>query len=143
MGHGTEGRAALGTKLMRYNGSAWEAIPGLRPISGPSMSSSKVETTSHDDADDKFRKYDRANALKDGGSINFGGNFLPHNSIHQGIVTDFNNGTDRDYRLYFVGDSGKYNAFSCNIANISWSNNHDGVMEWTVTAEVTGAVTLT
>lgn len=94
----TKAKAAKGTLLKRGDGAVSEVfttIAEVSTISGPETTVETVDATSHDSSAAEFI----STALPDNGEIGFEFNYVPGNAQQEGLVTDMNAGTLRNFQL--------------------------------------------
>jgi len=125
---------AKGTQLKVGDGAAIEGftlIPGIRTITGPSMSADVIDITSHD-TPGGFR--DKMQGLKDWGMLSFELLWDPGAAKHQQLFDDYVAGTVRHYQLTYPDVGGTTLSFSGFVANNPTSAPFDGAL--TKTAEI-------
>jgi predicted secreted protein len=125
---------AKGTQLKVGDGAAVEAfalIPGIRSITGPSMSADVIDVTSHD-TPGGFR--DKIQGLKDWGTLSFELLWDPADARHQQLFDDYVAGTVRHYKLTYPDVGNTTLSFSGFVSNNPTSAPFDGAL--TKTAEI-------
>jgi predicted secreted protein len=112
------------------------AIAALKSISGPSISSDTLDTTTHDSTDG-FRTF--ISGLKDGGEISVGGNLTDATEsniliglLEAGTVTV---GATIDLP---VDETGMTFTFDCIVTAYETTEPHDGLLGFSATLKVTG-----
>jgi predicted secreted protein len=111
------------------------AIAALKSISGPSISSDTLDTTTHDSTDG-FRTF--ISGLKDGGEISVGGNLtdatesnilialLEAGTVTEGATIDLPTETAMTF------------TFDCIVTAYETTEPHDGLLGFSATLKVTG-----
>jgi predicted secreted protein len=126
---------AKGTQLKVGDGAtpteAFALIPGIRTITGPSMSAEVIDITSHD-TPGGFR--DKMQGLKDWGMLSFELLWDPAEALHQQLFDDYVAGTVRHYTLTYPTTTPTTLSFSGFVGNNPTSSPFDGAL--TKTAEI-------
>lgn len=126
---------AKGTQLKVGDGATptevFTLIPGVRSITGPSMSAEVIDITSHD-TPGQFR--DKMQGLKDWGMLSFELLWDPTSAQHQGLFDDYVAGTVKHYTLTYPTDPPTTISFSGFVGNNPTSSPFDGAL--TKTAEI-------
>jgi predicted secreted protein len=126
---------AKGTQLKVGNGATptevFTLIPGVRTITGPSMSAEQIDITSHD-TPGGFR--DKMQGLKDWGVLSFELLWEPENTQHQQLFDDYVAGTVRNYTLTYPDTPATTLTFAGFVGNNPTSAPFDGAL--TKTAEI-------
>ena len=126
---------AKGTELKVGDGAtpteAFTLIPGIRTITGPSMSAEVIDITSHD-TPGGFR--DKMQGLKDWGVLSFELLWEPSEPKHEQLFTDYVAGTVRNYTLTYPDTDNTTLTFAGFVGNNPTSSPFDGAL--TKTAEI-------
>jgi predicted secreted protein len=126
---------AKGTQLKVGNGATptevFTLIPGVRTITGPSMSAEQIDITSHD-TPGGFR--DKMQGLKDWGVLSFELLWEPEDAQHQQLFDDYVSGAVRHYTLTYPDVPATTLTFSGFVGNNPTSAPFDGAL--TKTAEI-------
>lgn len=133
--------SAYGTLLKRGDGGAPETfttVPEVRSISGPSTETDEAEVTTHSSAAaGAYREY--ILTLIDAGSIEFDINYVPSNVVHQGVLTDFQNRTKRNWQLVLPGNAQTI-SFTGYVKTFSLEFPTDDAVTASVSIRLTGGV---
>lgn len=138
----TAGTSGFGTLLKIGNGASTEVfttIAEVKSISGPNMSLETLDAT-HMESPSGFREI--LPSFKVPGEITLECNYLPANSTHQGIITDFRNRTKRNFKLVLPDTTTTEWRFSGYITGFSISAAVDAMLAASITITVTGDVTI-
>ena len=140
MGKKSEGRPALGTKLYRStnSGSTWDPVPECKRIDGPNRSGARIQITNHDSPDGV---HEYATGIRDSGTLSVSGNYVPHNAIHQAIITDQRDGTTRRWKKVHPGPAARSSTFDGFVETVSDTDDYAGVEEWSFSITITGEIT--
>lgn len=140
MGKKSEGRLAIGTKLYRStnSGSTWDPVPEIKSVSGPNTAGASVQITNHDSTDGV---HEYAAGIREPGSMSVSGNYIPHNAIHQAIITDQNDGTVRRWKKVRPGSPARSSAFDGFVEAKNETSDYGSPEEWSFTIKITGAIT--
>jgi predicted secreted protein len=126
---------AKGTQLKVGNSATptevFTLIPGIRSITGPSMSAETIDITSHD-TPGSFR--DKMQGLKDWGVLSFDLLWEPDNVQHQQLFDDYKAGTERNYELIYPDTGSTKLSFKGFVGNNPTTAAYDGAL--TKTAEI-------
>jgi predicted secreted protein len=115
---------------------AFTTIPEVKSFSGPGGSASVIDVTDlQSDAKEKRM------GLQDEGQLTLSINYIPDNAVHQGLRTDRANQTKRNFRMTFTDTGATVWDFSAFVTGFSVSGGVDGVVEASVTLEISGAIT--
>lgn len=118
-----------------FSPDAFVAIPEIKSFSGPSGSASIIDVTDLDSEGKEKRM-----GLKDEGQLQFTINYLPTNTIHQGLRDDRSNRTLRDFQIEFTDSGTTIWEFQGYVTGFSISGAVDGVVEAQVTVEISGSI---
>ena len=132
------GRSAFGTRLYRYSGSTWDAIPGLKSISGPRQSSADINITNHD-SPNGWNEY--VGGLREGGTVTLSGNFISENAIQKLVMTDFENATVLQWKMVSAGTTGTTWTFEAKVQEYGPDSPFDNAASWSFTLKLAGQVT--
>jgi predicted secreted protein len=97
--------SGYGTLLKRGDGGSPETfstVGEVRSISGPSMETDEAEVTTHSSAASGAYK-EFILTLIDAGSVEFETNYVPSDTTHIGLRTDFINRTKRNWQIVLPG----------------------------------------
>lgn len=134
--------SAYGSLLKRGDGNVPEVfttVPEVQSISGPSTETDEAEVTTHSSAaDGAFREF--ILTLIDAGSIEFDINYVPGNAVHQGVRSDFQNRTKRNWQIVLPGNAQTI-SFTGYVKTFSMEFPTDGPVTASVSVRLTGAVT--
>lgn len=137
----TSALASQGMKVSVGDGASPEAytlISDNSDISGPDGSAGEIEVTDLSSTAKEFKR-----GLTDNGNISMTLMFIPANTQHAQLRSDFNSATEvaRNYRLTFTDSPNTLWTFSAYVATLSVSNSLDGVTTANVTLRVKGSIT--
>jgi hypothetical protein len=132
----TAAKAAFKTKVYRYNGATWDAIPEVRDITGPGGEQVTDEATSMDSGSDVEHI---GTGLNDNGSVTFQMPLLQDNAIQALLHADQRSGTPRDFRIVYPSATKRIN-FTAIVKNITNAFPVRGTMMHDVTLLITGEV---
>lgn len=142
-GNGTGVLAAAASLAFLTGGSdGAEVFTSVLEVKQISFGGLKLDTAdaTHMESPSAFRE--KIATIKDGGEVSITGNFLPGQSNHQGITTDFKNRTLRNFKVTW-SDSGPTSwNFSAYVNNIAPQSSFDGELSWTIGLMISGAPTL-
>jgi hypothetical protein len=93
---------------------AFQAIPEVRTIGGPSENRPTRDVT---DLDSDAREFKLS--LKDAGEVSLGMFYIPANAVHASLRSAFDAGTLKSFRIEFVDSAGTYYDFDAYV--ISWA----------------------
>lgn len=121
------------------NGSSFTAVAEVKEVSGPGLSRATVEVTNHA-SPSAAREY--IAGLIDAGEITLGLSWLPGNTQHSQILTDFTNGTLRNVKITLPSSAGsKVWTAAVIFTKYDPSYQIDGVLGLQVTMKVSGMPT--
>jgi predicted secreted protein len=129
-----------GMELQRGDGASPEVftlIDQITTLDGPDGSASEIDITTLDSTAREF-----AMGLKDSGSITFEAVYDPAKTQHQGLRTDWNARTLRNFQLVFTNSPATTWSFSAYVQNFSISAGVDEVVRLSVTLRISGDVTV-
>jgi hypothetical protein len=130
---------AQGMELRIGNGGSPEtfaAIPEIKTFSGPGGSATVIDVTDLSSAAKEKRM-----GLADEGQLSFTINYIPTNQQHADLREARATRAETSFKLVFTDDSPSTNwDFSGFVTGFSVSGAVDGVVEATVTIEITGAI---
>ncbi len=136
----TAATLGLGTLIKKGDGASPEvftAIAEVGTITGPSQSSEFVDVTNQDSTAREFIA-----GLIDPGEISFSVNYIPDNTTHKAILTDFQDKSIDQYELLFpTGDATDKWSFAAAVTGAEVTAPIDGPIQLSVTLKVSGAVT--
>lgn len=115
---------------------AFTTIPEVKSFSGPGGSASVIDVTDLQSAAKEKRM-----GLQDEGQLTLSINYIPDNAVHQGLRTDRANQTKRNFRMTFTDTGATVWDFAAFVTGFSVSGGVDGVVEASVTLEISGAIT--
>lgn len=130
---------AQGLVIKRGDGAvteAFTAIPEIKTFSGPGGSASVIDVSDLDSTGKEKRM-----GLKDEGQLQFTINYIPGNAVHAGLRTDRTNRTLRNFQMVFTDTTATTWTFSAYVLGFSVAGAVDGVVEATVTLEISGSIT--
>ena len=133
----------LGTKIQKGDGTSPESfttIAEVGSITGPSQSNDFLDVTSMDSTAREF-----VAGLADPGEISFSTNYIPTNTTHKAVLTDFKDKSIDNYKLVFndnatEGDKSNW-IFAAAVTQAEVTAPVDGVYQLAVTLKVTGSIT--
>lgn len=117
---------------------AYTAISDISEISGPDGSAGEIEVTDLSSTAKEFKR-----GLTDNGSISTTMMFIPADTQHAQLRSDFNSATEvaRNYRITFTDSPQTLWTFSAYVGTLSVSNSLDGVTTANITLRVKGNIT--
>lgn len=125
-----------GVLIKRWNGASFDTIPEVKSFTGPGGSATVIDVT-----DLQSVAKEKRMGLPDEGQLSLTINYIPDNAVHMGLRADRAARTSVDFRIYFTDTLGTVWDFSAFVTGFSVSGAVDGVVEATVTLEITGAIT--
>jgi hypothetical protein len=128
-----------GMIIKRGDGAATEIftnIPEIKTFSGPGGSATVIDTT-----DLSSTAKEKRMGLKDEGQLQFTINYIPKNTVHAGLRTDRTNRTLRNFKIVFTDSPVTTWSFSAYVLSFAVAGAVDGVVEATVTLEISGTIT--
>jgi predicted secreted protein len=141
----TQAVAAIGTLLKIGDGGSPETfttIAEVRDITGPSLSLTLVDVTSHDSTGNYIENIP---TFKSGGTVTFQLNFLPSHatqSAASGLLAAYNNRTLRNFQLVFTNPGNTTWSFAAYVTQFTPSAPVQGALTASVTLSIQGAPTL-
>jgi len=138
----TQGTSGFGTLIKIGNAASTEvftAIAEVKSISGPNLAREMLEAT-HMESPSGYREY--LPSFKDAGEVSLEVNFLPGDTGQKALVTDYNNGTRRNFKIVWPNTAGTTWSFSAYITGFQPSAAVGDMLSASVTLKVTGNVTL-
>jgi len=117
---------------------AFTTVAELIGLSGPGLSMDTVEST-HTESAGANKEY--IAGLKDAGEISADFNFLPANATHQGLITDQENRTLRNFQIVWPDTAGTTWSFSAFVTNYEPASPIEDRMTSSVTLKISGAPT--
>src|ERR1051325_2584261 len=133
----TKAFSAQGTLVKRGNGATVEvftAIPDVKTIGGPTGSSDLLEATNLDSTAKEY-----VLGLADSGEIRLGLNWDPTSTQHQGLFTDWQNRTRRNFKIIFSDTGAADFSFAAFVQNYEISGGANAIVEASITLKITGA----
>jgi len=137
----TKAFSAQGTLVKRGNGATVEVftnIPDVKTIGGPTGSSDLLEATNLDSTAKEY-----VLGLADSGEIRLGLNWDPTSVQQQGLFTDWQNRTRRNFQIIFSDTGAALLAFAAFVQNYEISGGANAIVEASITLKITGAITFT
>lgn len=113
-------------------------IPGVIDLSGPNRQNELVDVTSHDSTN-YYREF--LPILRDGGQLTGELNYLPSNAQHNGLSTDFENRTLRNFTVTFP--DGTVIAVSAYVESFEITSPIDTQLKASFSLKITGAPVIT
>lgn len=110
-------------------------VAEVKSISGPNMSAQIIDVTNFYSANNT-REY--ISSWIDPGELTFGCNFLPANATQQGLVTDMQNRTRRNYTLTWSDAAATVCSMAGLVTSFGITNQLDAALEANVTIKLTG-----
>src|SRR3972149_4404067 len=132
---------AHGTKIRReMSPGVFETVAeaGTIVFDGPKVND--IEVTSQD-SPGAYKEF--ISGLRDGGTVSFPINFDPANATQDGttgVIADLNNGTQRTWRVEFVGGSGIASEFPARVIGAPLNAPVDGAYSKSGQPKIDGAV---
>jgi hypothetical protein len=135
-------RAAINTLLQYGNGSCPESfttIPNVGSITGPGLSRTVQDVTSHSTGQPWRQKFP---TLNDGGDLTFDLFYIPNDDTHKAVLAMMIDTVDpiKDWTLTFPNSDGVNFFFEGFISKMSFMEKVDDVIRANVTLTVTGVV---
>lgn len=125
-----------GVLIKRWNGSSFDTIPEVKSFTGPGGSAAVIDVT-----DLQSTAKEKRMGLADEGQLSLTINYIPDNAVHQGLRADRAARTENDFQIIFTDGLSTNWDFSAFVTAFSVSGGVDGVIEATVTLEITGSIT--
>lgn len=130
----------IGTTLARGTGTGspetFETVRGVQDLSGPDTTRTEIDTTDITDTDQTF-----VLGLRTNGQVSFSMNYVPSDTVHAGLATDYSDGTLRNFKLTFVDTTEV--EFAAYVQGFSYSVSKDSTLMRDVVLRISGAVTET
>lgn len=130
---------AQGMTIARGDGASPEVfttIPEIKSFTGPSGSASIIDVTDLSSAAKEKRM-----GLKDEGQISFNMSYIPSDTVHAALRADRSNRTLRNFQMTFTDASpATVWDFQAYVTGFSVSGGVDGVVESSVTLEISGEI---
>ncbi|MFO7905800.1 MAG: phage tail tube protein [Pirellulaceae bacterium] len=111
-------------------------IPEIKTFSGPGGSATVIDVTDLQSAAKEKRM-----GLQDEGQLTFDINYIPADTEHAALRTARADQAETNFEMVFTDDPETTWAFSAFVTGFSVSGGVDGVVEASVTLEITGAIT--
>lgn len=128
-----------GMLIKRGDGASPEVfttIPEIKSFNGPGGAASIIDVT-----DLSSTAKEKRMGLRDEGQLSLTLNYLPDNTVHDGLRTDRANRTLRHFQMVFTDTSPKTTwSFSAYVTGLAISGGVDGVVEANVTLEISGSI---
>lgn len=136
----TQGTSGFGTLLKIGNGGSptetFAALAEVKNISGPNMSLETIDAT-HMESPSGYREI--LPSFKSAGEVSVDVNFLPGNSQHQGLTTDFTNRTLRNWQIVWPDTGSTTWQFAAYLTGFQPSASIDDVLGASITMTISGA----
>lgn len=116
---------------------AFTAIPQIITLDGPDGSASEIDITTLDSTAREF-----AMGLKDSGSISCEAVYDPDNAQHQGLRTDWNGRTLRNFELTLTNNPATVWSFAAYVQTFSVTAGVDDVVRLNFALRISGDVTV-
>ncbi len=135
--------AAFGTFLKIGDGGGPETfttIAEVTDLGGPKLKRDTIDVTNHSSSG-KWREF--LAGLKDGGTVSMKLNFIPTNATHSpttGLLNDFDDGTLRNFKLYFTDAGPTIASFAAIVTSFEPAEPVDGALTADSELKVSGAV---
>lgn len=133
--------AAKGSAVQRGDGASSEtfaAIANIRNIDGPTIGREYIDATHHASSGG-YRE--RRPSFKDAGQVSFDILFDPAQATHEGLLTDYENDTLRNFKSVFTDTSSTEWSYAAYVSGFSIAAPIDDMLTAAVTLDVTGAIT--
>lgn len=130
-----------GVQLTRGDAASPEVftlVPQCISFAGPDGQASEIDVTTLDST-----AKEHAVGLVDNGSIQFEAIYNPDHAQHQGLHSDFEARTLRNFKLTFTNSPADVHSFAARVAALSLSGGVDDVVRMSFTLRISGAVTRT
>jgi hypothetical protein len=116
----------------------YTSIAEITEITGPDGSASEIDVTDLSSSAKEFKR-----GLPDNGSVSFTIMYIPTNTQHAQLRSDFNSATEqaRNYRLTFTDSPVTTWTFNAYVSTFSISNAIDGSLTANVAIRVKGTIT--
>jgi hypothetical protein len=136
-------RAAINTLLQYGNGGCPETfttIPNVGSITGPGLSRTVQDVTSHSTGQPWRQKFP---TLNDGGDLTFDLFYIPNDDAHKAVLAMAVDTVDpiKDWKLTFPNSDGVNFFFEGFISKFGSTEKVDDVLRAAITLTVTGVVT--
>lgn len=120
-----------------YGTEVFTLIPGVIDLGGPNRQNELVDVTSHD-SPNYYREF--LPILRDGGQVSGELNYLPSNTQHNGLSTDFENRTLRNFTITFP--DGTLVTFAAYVETFEITSPIDTQLKASFGLKITGAPTI-
>lgn len=130
---------AQGIVISRGTGSGpitYTAIPEIKSFSGPGGSASVIDVT-----DLASTAKEKRMGLADEGQLQLTINYIPDNTVHMALRADRAARTKVPFQIAFTDAGDTLWTFQAYVTGFNVTGGVDGVVEATVTLEITGAIT--
>lgn len=110
-------------------------IPEIKSWSGPSGTSNVQDVTTL-----QSTAKEKRTGLKDEGQITLNINYVPDNAVHAALRADWSGSLIKSFTITFTDPSTTTWTFDAMVTGFSTSGSVDGVIEGTVTLDISGAI---
>jgi predicted secreted protein len=134
--------ASKGSALKLGDGGSPEVfttVAEVLNISGPQLDSETIDVTNMD-SPGSYREF--LQSFKNAGTVTFGINFQPNISSHSGLVSLFNAGTKRNWKIVFPNVAANEWQFNGYIKSINNNFDPGSQIKADITIQVSGQSTL-
>lgn len=116
--------------------TVYQTIPEVKTFSGPSGSASVIDTT-----DLSSTSKEKRLGLADSGQIQLTINYIPTNAVHALLRADWVSGDIRGFKMVYTDSGVTEHLFQGFVSGFAISGGVDGVVEASVTIEISGSIT--
>jgi predicted secreted protein len=133
---------SMGTLLQRQNpvSSAWETLPGVQDIAGPTEEKEIIDITNHSSPDGR-EEY--IGGLKRSGDVSFNMWWDPANAVQLALKADYDGNYTRAWRIVLTDPGTATITFSAFVRTHGFAFPVNNAAPINVTLKVTGTVTVT
>lgn len=132
----SQARGGMGTRLYRYNGTAWESIGEIRDINGPALTSMMEDATHMESTDGVEERVPVG--VKSVGEVTFTLQKVQDAALQAALRADLMSCTRREWRIVLPSGT-KRISFDGYVSTIAPSIPLKGIMTQDVTITPTGA----
>lgn len=127
--------AGVGTKFLRWSGSAWQAIAEINSITGPSMSRDTIDVTSLDSTGG-YREF--ITGFRNAGTVVLAMNFT--RATYEQMLDDFEEEDAQTYQIILPDSENTSLSFEGTVSELPLTIPADDKVTADVTIQVTGKV---
>lgn len=131
----TQARGGFGTRIYRYNGTAWESIGEVRDVNGPTLTGI-VEDATHMESPNGWEERVHV-GVKSAGEVTFALQLVQSDAMQAALRADLSEGTLREWRLVLPSGTRRI-AFDAYVTTMGNAFPLKGIMTRDITFTITG-----